>query len=143
MRAISKGRARFDPNQLDLFSFTPTGVSLDETVNSIWPHGRETLAPVPAEDGPGTGSLGTAAHHAPGSGGSNGEGNGSSAPILPTAGIKPTAGARPGLGNGPGALHLPPARNVGASQEEEASASSQPLSVAEPEPVRNQNNYRI
>jgi N12 class adenine-specific DNA methylase len=115
-----------DPSQLDLFA--PTPKPYDNT-DAIRTNGRKTLARVPPEDGSGTRSEGDAASDAAGSGGANGRGGGSDSAQADSAGADPAAGTRHGLGNGAGAIPLPAARIL--------------TPVRDPDPVRNQNNYRI
>src|SRR4051812_24032882 len=109
--------------QLDLFSYQrPT----HDTVDTIRPNGRETLARIPSENGPRTGSEGTASPDASRSGREDEGGNGEPAHRADEAGSHSGSSSPPGVGDGPREIHPPPARKV----------------VRE-EPPKNLNNYRI
>ncbi len=149
MPVTARGKAKTDPNQLDLFSFTAPRFPGYETTDAIQPNGREALAGVPAENGRGTGTEGVAARYASGSGGENSHRNGRPAPTFPAAGVDGATSPRPGLGDSAGEIHLPAARNsvngYHTSDIEpavEATVPDEPA-VAESAPLRNQNNYRI
>ncbi len=127
-----RSRARNDDLQLDLFSLK---LPCHETVDAVWPDGRETLARVPAEDGGGSRSKGAAPRDVIGSGRENGGGNGRDSPQANPAGPDAPAGPRPGLGDSAGEIHLPPTGVV----IEDIGESPLP----DPEPARNERNYRI
>ena len=139
----TRGRQqRGDSNlQLDLFGLQRLNY---ETTYPIWPDGREALAGVPAANGRGTRSDEPASRDAADSGGTDRNGTGPASPAVDPAGSDAAIGARPSLGNGAGEIHLPAARDVAVGQEfngnDEAGAE---VEVSEPEPPRNQNNFRI
>src|SRR3984893_12424552 len=112
--------------QLDLFSSQrPT----HDTVDTIRPDGRETLARTSPEDGARTGTNGTPAPDASGGGGKDEGRNGQVAIGVDGPGINGTTSPRPGVGNGEGELHHAAARRIAKRHQEE--------------PPRNLNNYRI
>src|ERR1700692_3921318 len=92
--------------QLDLFS---TQRPTHDTVDTIRPDGRETLARTPPEDGARTGTNGTPAPDASGGGGKDEGRNGHLANGFDATGINGAEGPRPGLGNGEGEIHPAPA----------------------------------
>ena len=144
MPAVARGRTKCDPKQLDLFSLAVPRIS-NETADPIRLNGRETLAKIPAEDGRGIGSERRTRFNALGSRGEDGRGDGPASATVSAAGPQSAPVARPGLGDGPGEIHLPSTRDVAKNEEEHAEAgnSNWPSALAEPEPVRNRNNYRI
>ena len=75
-----------------------------------------------------------------GSGGEDRGGTGLAAPALHPAGVDAAPGPGPGLGDRAGEVHLPAARAGLANEEEWVSFGPAPT---EPEPLRNQRNYRI
>jgi hypothetical protein len=147
MPVTARGKAKTDPNQLDLFSFTPPRFSANENTDAVRLNGREALAGVPPEDGCGTRPEGPPVGAAAGSRGENGGRNGRLARIFPATGINGTTGARQSLGNGAGEIHLSAARNsvngLHTSDIEPGSESTVREPVAESAQPRNQNNYRI
>src|ERR1051326_3061354 len=125
---MAKRRIESDSEaQLDLFAQSNSAYA---TTHTIRPDGRETLAPVPAEDGRGTGIQGDSARDAPRGGGENGPGNGLDPSQTDPARADAPTSPRPGLGNGEGAIYLAPGRRRTQRYTE---------SVA----LRNQDNYRI
>ena len=118
-----------DQSQLDLFAPTQKAYEHADTTDAIRTDGRETLAGVPPANGRGTRSEGDAARDVAGGGGANGRGSGPDSAQADSAGADPAAGARRSLGNGAGEIPVPAARIL--------------TPVRDPDPVRNQNNYRI
>src|ERR1035437_8281434 len=112
--------------QLDLFT---TRRPTHDTVDTIRPDGRETLARTLPEDDVRSGTQRDAATDAPGSGGEDGGRNGHAANGFDAAGINGATSARPGLGNGDGEIPPAPARRIIHRHQEE--------------PPKNLNNYRI
>src|SRR5579883_1296236 len=112
--------------QLDLFS---TQRPIHDTVDTIRPDGRETLARTPSEDGARTGTNGTPASNASGGGGKDEGRNGDASHAIDGAGINGATGTRPGLGNGEGEIHPDPTRRIVKRHQEE--------------PPKNLNSYRI
>src|ERR1700676_1931346 len=112
--------------QLDLFS---TQRPTHDTVDTIRPDGRETLARTPSEDGARTGTDGTPAPDAPGSGGKDEGRNGHAANGVDAAGINGAASPDAGLGNGEGKIRPAPARRIAKRHQEES--------------PKNLNNYRL
>src|SRR5208337_4658016 len=98
-------------DQLDLFSNQrPTYESID----TIRPPSRETLARTLPENGERTGGAGTVARDiAGGRGEDEGRDDRIDAAVQKT-GTDRTAGARPGLGNGAGELHPAASRDLAA-----------------------------
>src|SRR5882724_10786789 len=95
--------------QLDLFS---TQRQIYDTVDTIRPDGRETLARTPSEHGSRTGEKGTTAPDASGGGGKDEGRNGHAANGIDAGGSNGTAGPRSGVGNGAGEIHSAPARRI-------------------------------
>ena len=85
-------------------------------------------------------AQGPAARDAAGGGGADRRGAGFAAPPLHPAGPDTPAGPRPGLGDRAGAVPLPAAGDGTAGDEEWVAFGP---AAAEPEPLRNQRNYRI
>ena len=112
--------------QLDLFA--PRKLTHD-TVDSIRPDGRETLARTLPQDGPRTGTEGTPSSDASGGGGKDEGRNGDAANGIDEAGINGATSARPGLGDDAGKIHPPAARRIAKRRQEE--------------PPKNLSNYRI
>src|SRR5580765_1041486 len=129
-----RSRARNDDLQLDLFSLK---LPSRETIDAVWPDGRPALAGVPAEDGRGPGNKGTPPRDVIGGGRENGGGHGPDSPKPHPGGPNPAAGPGPGVGASAGEIHLPPAGEVVSSLGQEESP------LPDPEPARNQKNYRI
>src|SRR5689334_10548730 len=100
MPVTARSKAKTDPNQLDLFSFTAPRFPAYETTDAIRLNGREALEGVPAENGRGTRTERQPARDAAGSGGENGHRNGRPAPTFPAAGADSATGPRPSLGDG-------------------------------------------
>src|SRR6266511_1918859 len=111
--------------QLELFAQNAPAYA---NPDSIRPDGRKTLAPVPAEDGSGTGSKRDPSGNAVRRPGENQGRDAGIADATDEARVDAAAGARPSLGDGEGALH-PPAAGI-----------ERRIRV---EPPRNQANYRI
>ena len=112
--------------QLDLFS---TQRPTHDTVDTIRPDGRETLARTPPEDGARTGANGTPAPDASGGGGKDEGRNGHAANGVDAAGVNGATSPRPGLGDGEGEIHPAPARRIAKRHQEEL--------------PKNLNNHRI
>ena len=139
----TRGRQqRGDSNlQLDLFGLQRLNY---ETTHPIRPDGRETLAGIPPANGRGAGSVEPAPRDAADGGGTDRNGTGPASPAVDPAGCNAAIGARPGLGNGAGEIHLPPARVLADGHHKDAEADAGvDVPTAEPEPPRNQNNFRI
>ena len=116
--------------QLDLFT---TQRPTHDTVDTIRPNGRETLARALPRDGARTGAERIIAPDAPGSGGADQGRDGELANRTDEAGQDSPTGTRPGLGDGSGAIH-PPATRVLAQRHQ---------FPRQEEPPKNLNNYRI
>src|ERR1039458_5694200 len=139
----TRGRQqRGDSNlQLDLFGVQRLNY---ETTYPIRPDGRAALAGIPPPNGRGTGSDDPASRDAADGGGTDRTGTGPDAPAVDPTGSDAAISARPGLGNGAGALHLPPTGINGNGHPEEIETDTGvDVPTGEPEPLRNQNNYRI
>jgi hypothetical protein len=140
----SASRLARDDRQLDLFSFKAWRVPTDEAPDPIRANGRETLAPVSAQDDGRPGGQGQTALHAPGGGGEDRGGTGLVAPTLHSARLDPGTSPRPGLGDRAGEVHLPEPGVLTSDRHAEGGESVAVEEVAaEPEPPRNQRNYRI
>lgn len=126
-----RSKVRNDRQQLELFALT---LPAYDSVDSIWTHGREALAGVPAKDGGRAGSEGKAPRDATGGGGEDRGGDGPDSAAVDSTGLDAAAGARLSLGDRAREIHLPPAGKLEFQQE---------ALVSEPEPLRNQRNYRI
>jgi len=117
--------------QLDLFS---TARPTYDTVDSIRPNGRETLARTLPENGPRTGGEGAASSDAARSGGEDEGRNGHAANGFDEAGINGRPSPPPSLGDGAGEIHPAPARRDLAVGHKFPRRE---------EPPRNTNAYRI
>src|ERR1035437_3848441 len=111
--------------QLDLFT---TRRPTHDTVDTIRPNGRETLARTLPEDDVRSGTQRDSATDAPGSGGEDEGRNGHAANGFDAAGINGATSARPGLGNGDGEIPPAPARRIAPRRDE---------------PPKNLGSYRI
>jgi N12 class adenine-specific DNA methylase len=90
------------PDQLDLFDYIPR----HDDVNPIRTDGREALAGVSAENGPGTGGKGTTSGDASGRRGKDQGRDGSAHERIDVAaGLSAGAGRAGGMGDDPGTLH--------------------------------------
>ncbi len=129
---------RQEEGQLDLFGGRfPAG----ESAPTIHGFGRAPLADLVAPAGGRIGADGPTPRQAPGSGGANGDGHGGAPEAFHPARPDGGTGLAAGLGNSPQPIPLPPARGVEAAEPDAAAADE--LSASEPEPQRNQRNYRI
>src|ERR1017187_6847225 len=126
--------------QLELFSVNALRIPIYETTYPIRPDGRAALAGIPPANGRGTRSDEPAPRDDDDGGGTDRNGTGPASPAVDPAGSDAASGARPGLGNGAGEIHLPPARVHVHHEDAEADAGVD-VQPAEPEPLRNQNNY--
>ena len=143
MRASVRTKTTNEP-QLELFTVNALKCPIYETTHSIRPNGGEALAGVPAEDGRRTRSEEPTSRVAARSGGANRNGTRPDSPEADSAGSNAATGARPSLGNGAGEIHLPAARVVADSHQQDTEEECEPdAAIAEPEPLRNQNNFRI
>ena len=144
MRTAVRTKSTTEP-QLELFTVNALRVPIYETTHSIRSPGREILAGIPAEDGSRTRADGPAAPDAAGSGGANGSGTGRPAPALHPTGADAVPSAPAGLGDRPGALHLSTPRVITDpdTAETESELAAENDHTLEPEPLRNQRNYRI
>src|ERR1043166_4157170 len=125
--------------QLDLFTAPRPK---HDTVDSVRPDGRTTLAGAPSEDGPRIGTEGTSASDAPGGGGKDEGRNGNVANTVDEAGSDGPTSSRPGLGNGEGEIHSAPARVLADGHHAESKHANRRRRHQE-EPPRNLNSYRI
>src|ERR1017187_4690347 len=141
MRVAVRTRTTPEP-QLELFAFGGLKIPHYEDTHTIRPDGREALAGIPPPNGRGTRSDEPAPRDAADGGGTDRNGTGPASPAVDPAGSDAASGARPGLGNGAGEIHLPPARVHVHHEDAEADAGVD-VPPAEPEPLRNQNNYRV
>jgi N12 class adenine-specific DNA methylase/SAM-dependent methyltransferase len=132
MRVRSNGR---DIDlQLDLFELRFPN---HENADSIRLPGTGTLEAVSSPNGRGTGAEGGFAGIVAGGGEEDGFRTGRLAPTLPATGVDGGASSPPGLGGGSRAIHLPAA----GALTDDSFANGRP--PPDPEPVRNQNNFRI
>src|SRR6266496_3995926 len=138
MRATVAAKRHFD-SQLELFTGNALRFPIYEATHSIWPDGRTALAGVPSSDGRRIGGEGTAPRDAADGRGPTRTGIGPPAAAIDGPGFESAASPSPGVGNGAGAIHLPAA---GVAEPGEAVVVAAPV-AAEPEPLRNQSNYRI
>src|SRR5476651_95744 len=101
-------------DQLDLFSNQrPTYESID----TIRPPGRETLARTLPENGGRTGGAGTVARDVAGGRGRDEERDDRTDATVQKAGADRAAGPRPGVGNGAGELHPAAGRVLAAGHQ--------------------------
>lgn len=129
MRVRSNGRNNDKDLQLDLFQ---ARLPYHEKSDPIWLPGREVLEAVSAPDVGRIVPDGEAGICLAGGGGENGGRNGRPPASLPDPGIDRGTGRAHGMGNCPGTVCLPEARDPVEDTIE-----------SDPQPVRNQDNYRI
>src|ERR1017187_8828546 len=159
--------------QLHLFTFDRARLAYGQTTDAIRPNGRKTLENIPAEDGRGTGSQGPTPGAAAGGRGADRGRDGPDWPPVETTESEATASPRPGLGDSPPPLHLPAAGALidghdlvihpnghhvanhepggsipvpdSANDEDQGDPAfpDEEPPVVDPEPIRNQANYRI
>jgi N12 class adenine-specific DNA methylase len=130
MRVRDSGRE--DSLQLDLFQEKTN----HEISDAIRLPGREILATLVAENGRGTGATWPVGGSIERSGGTNGHGNGRSLPPLPATGSFTGPGGSAGVGDCALSVCVSPPRELSEEANDEAL-------VVDPQPIRNQNNYRI
>ena len=125
-------RTKHNELQLELFTFT--GPALYAAADSVWPTGRASLPALPAADGRGTATDRTPAPEAARTRSESGPADGPAS--LPVNGAGPVSSpiSRPSLGACLAPLRLPPVSDLAPDPAE---------SKPEPEPLLNQNNYRI
>src|SRR5437588_1104442 len=111
--------------QLDLFT-SPKATY--DTIDTIRPDGRETLARTPSEDGARTGTEGSPSSNAAGRRGKDQGGAGDTQNAVDETGINGATSSRPGLGDGTSKVHPASTRRIKRQRDELP---------------RNLNNYRI
>ena len=143
MRIAVRTKTTNEP-QLGLFTVNALKFPIYETTHSIRPDGGEALAGVPPKNGNGVREQRTAARNVDHGGGADRNGNGRDSPEADSAGSNAATGARSSLGIGMPEIPLPAARVLADGHQEDTQETRDlDAPIAEPEPPRNQNNYRI
>ena len=132
-----RAQKRESDRQLDLFTARFPALA---TTDPRPTDGHALRSEVLPDNGPQPGDPGPPARDAAGSEGANEGGTGVARSAFDPAGTEAATGPRPNLSDdGAETIRLPPARAV---EGIETTAVEEPV-AAEPEPLRNQNNYRI